>query len=66
MGPSAPLGELMSACVLAVIDDGNAARLASRQVAALEHNDLKAALDELVGGAHARDAALDFLGHGQP
>ena len=52
-------GELMSARVLAVIDDGNAAGLASRQVAALEHDDLKAALDQFVRGAHPSDAAAE-------
>ena len=52
-------GKLMSARVLAVIDDGNAARLASRQVAALEHDDLKAALDQFVRSAHASDAAAE-------
>ncbi len=52
-------GQLMSARVLAVVDDGNAAGLASRQVAALEHNDLKAALDQFMRGAHASHAAAE-------
>jgi hypothetical protein len=56
-GPEGAARELMSASVPAIIDDGNAAGLPSRQAAALEHDDLKAALNELVGGAHARDAA---------
>ena len=38
-------GELISAGVLALVDDGNAAGLASRNIAALEHHDLEAALD---------------------
>ena len=53
------IGELMSAGVLALVDDGNAAGLASRNIAALEHHDLEAALDQLVRGAHARDAAAE-------
>ena len=53
----APLGELMSAGVLALVDHGNAAGLASRNIAALEHHDLEAALDQLVRGAHPRHAA---------
>ena len=56
-GPERAARKLMSACPVAVIDDGNAAGLSSRQAAALEHDDLEAALDELVGGAHAGDAA---------
>ena len=54
--PSA-IGELMSAGVLALVDDRNAAGLASRNVAALEHHDLEAALDQLVRGTHAGDTA---------
>ena len=49
----------MSARVLAVIDDGNAAGLASRQVAALQHNDLEAALDKFMRGAHPSNAAAE-------
>jgi hypothetical protein len=56
-GPEGAARELVSASVQAVIDDGNAAGLPSRQLATLEHDDLKAALDELVRGAHAGDAA---------
>jgi hypothetical protein len=47
----------VSASIRPVIDDGNAARLPPRQVAALEHEDLKAALNQLMRGAHASDAA---------
>jgi hypothetical protein len=54
--PSA-IGELMSAGVLALVDDRNAAGLASRNIAALEHYDIKAALDQLVRGTHAGDTA---------
>ena len=39
--------------------DGDAAGLASRNIAALEHHDLEAALDQLVRGAHARHAAAE-------
>ena len=53
--PSA-IGELMSAGVLA-LDDGNAAGLASRNIAALEHHDIEAALDQLVRDTHAGDTA---------
>ena len=54
--PSA-IGELMSAGVLALVGHRNAASLASRNVAALEHHDLEAALDQFVRGTHACDAA---------
>ena len=60
------IGEMMSAGVLALVDDGNAAGLASRNIAALEHHDLEAALDQLVRGAHPRNAAAeddDLSGH---
>ena len=50
-------GELMSAGVGAIVDHGNAASLAAGKVAALEDDDLEAALDQLVRGAHAGDAA---------
>jgi hypothetical protein len=50
---------LVSARPLAIIDDRNAAGLSSRQVAALEHDDLKAALDQFVRGAHPRHAAAE-------
>ena len=52
-------GELMSARVLAVIDDGNAPGLPPGQVAALKHDDLKAALDQFVRSAHSSDAAAE-------
>ena len=52
-------GELISAGVLALVDDGDAAGLASRNIAALEHHDLEAALDQLVRGAHPRHAAAE-------
>jgi hypothetical protein len=55
--PQGAAGQLMAACVLALIDDGNAAGLSARQVAAFKHDDLKAALDQFVRGAHPGDAA---------
>ena len=39
--------------------DGNAAGLAAGNIAALEDHDLEAALDQLVRGAHARDATAE-------
>jgi hypothetical protein len=50
----------MSAIAVAVIDDGNAPRLPSRQVVALEHGDFEAALNQLVRGAHPGDAAAQY------
>ena len=57
---SSPRRRSASSCPLvsgAVIDHGNAAGLASGEVAALEDDDLEAALDQFVRGAHAGDAA---------
>ena len=51
------IGELMSAGVRALVDHRNAAGLASGNFAAFEHNDLEAALDQLVRGAHPGHAA---------
>ena len=48
---------LVSAGAGAIVDHGNAAGLAAGTVAALEDHDLEAALDQLVRGAHAGDAA---------
>jgi hypothetical protein len=56
---SGPLRKLDSAGVLSLFKDGNAAGLASRNIAALEHHDLEAALDQLVRGAHPRNAAAE-------
>ncbi len=61
-------GELMSARVFVRVRHRDAAGLAARNVPAFEHNDLEAALDQLVRGAHAGDAAAeddDASGHGR-
>ena len=39
-----------------LVGHGDASRFPARDIAALEHNDLKAALDQLLGGAHSGDA----------
>src|SRR3984893_10404192 len=61
-------GELVSARASGVVYHGNAAGLASCNVAALEDDDLEAALDQLLGSAHARHATAkddDLTGHPQ-
>ena len=64
-GRDAGVGELVSARAGAVVDHRDAARLAARDAAALEDDDLEAALDQLVRGAHARDAAAEDDDPGQ-
>src|SRR5262245_47192368 len=61
-------GELVSARAGGVVYHGNAAGLASCNVATLENDDLKASLDQLLGNAHARHATAkddDPTGHPQ-
>ena len=53
-------GKLMSTRVLTFLDHGDATRLPSGEVVAFEHNDLEAALDQFVRGAHPGDAAAQY------
>ncbi len=60
---------LVAARALAVVDYGNAAGLASRDGAALEHGNLETALNQLVRGTHSGHAAAedyDPSGHASP
>ena len=49
--------ELVSADALSVVAHGNAARLASRNIAAFEDNPFKTALDQFVRSTHSGDTA---------